>query len=386
MKDRILFIIMLVLMQVVTLRAQTTKNVILNSDTPFTDQLSLRNDDKDMDVAVKLDFNEEKNTLAVSINASKMLFVFWNDTRLKTVVHHRWLRPEKLTYVVSSHPKDRFRFIKEPRHKKYCPKKNYIFKTWAKTEGMQPIETEKKMVNESLEQVYTIDAKDTAVTVRLRDILLMTEDKQKGLRHDYNLIYGKDLNTKYQITLKRNPCFGQEEEIKAAKNNLDNIRKSYDIFRKKYGRDIVSSQEELKAFNDLKETLLVKYTKENATSMCPDLQRARYHYNQLVDSIQNTTVTLQATASDALEAIGGTDGHNINAKNILANARMLDNTISRWLISRDEAERSDLDEQCRNIIKDTTVMIGNNLGQTPEEQNAIMLFRKAVNYYKKTCK
>ena len=115
-------------------------------------------------------------------------------------------------------------------------------------------------------------------------------------------------------------------------------------------------------------------------------QGARYHYNQLVDSIQNTTVTLQATASDALEAIGGTDGHNINAKNILANARMLDNTISRWLISRDEAERSDLDEQCRNIIKDTTVMIGNNLGQTPEEQNAIMLFRKAVNYYKKTCK
>ena len=386
MKDKKLFIIMLLLMQTIILRAQTTKIITLSSETPYTDQLSLRNDDKDMDITVKLDFNEEKNTLAVSINASKMIFVFWDDTHYKTAVHHRWLRPEKLTYVVSSHPQDRFRFTKEPRKKKFCPHKSYIFKTWIKTEGLQPLETEKKLVNEDLEQVYNIDAKDTEVAIRLRDILLMTEGPQKGMRHDYNLIYGKDLNTKYQITLKRNPCFGQEEEIKIAQNNLDNIRKSYTIFHKKYGRGVVTSQEELKAFNDLQETLLAKYTKENAPSTCPDIQQARNHYNELIDSIQGITVTLQASASDALEAIGGAEGFAINAKSILANARLLDNTISRWLITRDDAERSDLDEQCRNIIKDTNVMIGNNAGHTPEEQNAIMLFRKAVNYYKKTCK
>lgn len=386
MKDKKLFIIMLVLMQTIILRAQTTKIITLSSETSYTEQLSLKNDDKDMDITVILDFNEEKNTLTVSINASKMIFVFWDDTPYKTTVHHRWLRPEKLTYVVSTHPQDRFRFVKEPRHKYFRPHKNYIFKTWAKAEGMQPVETEKKMVNEYLEQVYNINAKDTVVSIRLRDILLMTEGPQKGMRHDYNFIYGKDLNTKYQITLKRNPCFGQEEEIKIAQNNLDNIRKSYTIFHKKYGRGMVTSQEELNAFNDLRETLLAKYTKENSPSTCPDIQQARNHYNELIDSIQTITVTLQASATDALEVIGGAEGYAINARSILANARLLDNTISQWLITRDDAERSDLDEQCSNIIKDTNVMIGNSSGHTPEEQNAIILFRKAVNYYKKTCK
>ena len=106
----------------------------------------------------------------------------------------------------------------------------------------------------------------------------------------------------------------------------------------------------------------------------------------MIDSIQTITVTLQASATDALEVIGGAEGYAINARSILANARLLDNTISQWLITRDDAERSDLDEQCSNIIKDTNVMIGNSSGHTPEEQNAIILFRKAVNYYKKTCK
>ena len=132
---------------------------------------------------------------------------------------------------------------------------------------------------------------------------------------------------------------------------------------------------------------MAKYPKHTVSSPCPDIREALNHYNEVVDSIRNVSVTLETTnPADVLEAIGGSEGHAINAKTILTNARLLDNSISRWLISRDEAERSDLVEQCRNIINETTTMIGTSSGQTPEERNAVKIFREAVQYYKRTCK
>ena len=382
---KLLFIVAMVINSVI-LHAQNTKSITISPDSAFTEQLSLVPNDKDMDVTLKISFDEAKNVLTVNVNAAKMLFVFWDDIRYKTVVHHRWLRPDKLPYVVSCHPLDRFRFTKASRHRIHWPYKQYVFKNWIEASGMQAEEGERQMVNEQLEQVFKIQGMLPNVTLRLRDIMLMEQGRQRGMGHDYDLIYGKDLNTEYQITLKRNPCFGLENDIKLAQNNLSNIRQSYTIFHKKYGRGVVNSQEDMNAFHDLQETLVAKYPKDNAPTPCPDIQQARESYNALVDSILSLNVTLEATPADVLAAIGGAEGHALNAKSILANARLLDNIISRWLISRDEAERGDLDEQCRSIIHDTSAMIGNRQGQTPEERNAVALFRKAVQYYKRTCK
>ena len=387
MKYRKLIFIAIALFQAISLWAQTTKVITLSPGIPYTDQLSLKNDDKDMDITLKLAFNEEKNTLTASINSSKMVYVFWDATLYKKAVHHRWLRIEKLPYVVSSYPQDRFRFTKESLHRIHKPYKKYNFKAWANVTGLQPVDTERKMVNDHLEQVYNIQGMDTCVQITLRDILLMEEGPQKGKAHDYDLIYGKDLNTEYQITLKRNPCFGQDEKLQAVLDDLVNIRQSFAIFRKKYGKGTVGSQEEMQAFEDLQETLIAKYPRHTVSSSCPNIQEAQNHYNQVLDSIQNTSVTLEVdTPAGAMEAIGGAEGRVINAKTILTNARLLDNTISRWLVSRDEAERSDLLEQCRSIINETNAMIGAGSGQTPEERNAVKIFREAVQYYKRTCK
>lgn len=382
---KLLFIVAMVIHTTV-LHAQNTKSITISPDSAYTEQLSLKANDKDMDVTLKISFDEAKNVLIVNVNAAKMLFVFWDDVRYKTIVHHRWLRPDKMPYVVSSHPLDRFRFTKESRHRIHKPYKQYVFKKWFVVNGLQPVETERQMVNEQLEQKFNIQGLLPNVTIRLRDMLLMEQGRQRGIGCDYDLIYGKDLNTEYQITLKRNPCFGLDNDIKLAQNNLSNIRQSYAIFHKKYARGVVNSQDDMNAFHDLQETLVAKYPKDNAPTPCPDIQQARESYNALVDSILSVNVTLEATPADVLAAIGGAEGHALNAKSILANARLLDNIISRWLICRDEAERDDLDEQCRSIIHDTSAMIGNRKGQTPEERNAVALFRKAVHYYKKTCK
>ena len=386
MRHTKLFIIVAMVTQATFLYAQDTKSITISPESEYTEQLSLKADDKDMDITLKITFDEVKNTLTVSIYATKMVFVFWQNTSYQSVVHRRWLLPDKLPYVVSCHPLDRFRFTKESRRRIHKPYKQYIFRNWIEVGSLKAIEEEHQMVNEHLEQVFNIQGLRSNVAIRLRDIMLMEQGRQQGMGNDYDIIYGKDLNTEYQITLQRDPCLGLDNDVKVAQNNLTNIRQSYAIFHKKFGHGIVTSEEELKAFNDLQETLVAKYPKESATSCCPDIQKAHDTYNALVDSILSVSVKLEATPTDALTALGGAEGHALNAKSILANARLLDNTISHWLISRDEAERNDLDEQCRTIIRETSAMIGDRLGQTDEERNAVALFRKAVKYYKKTCK
>ena len=167
---------------------------------------------------------------------------------------------------------------------------------------------------------------------------------------------------------------------------LDAIQKSFTSFLKKYDSGVVNDDGSKQTFQELQKTLIDMFPKSSDSSACPVIQQARDQYNQMVDSIQQMNVAIVPSTSDVLAAVGGDEGRAINAKLILSNARQLDNTVALWLVSKDEMEREDLVIQGRNIIKDTSAMIGNSRGQTPEEQNAVSLFRKAEQYFNKVCK
>ena len=177
-----------------------------------------------------------------------------------------------------------------------------------------------------------------------------------------------------------------DEEVSAANNSLAAIRKSFSAFKKSYGNGKVNDEGGMKTFKELQATLAAQFPKNDNSSPCPDIQQARDQYNLLADSIQDMKVSISASASDALGAVGGEEGRALNAKLILANAHQLDNTVARWLVSKDEMEREDLVTQCRDIIKDTSVMIGSGRARTQEEQNAVALFRKAEQYFYKVCR
>ena len=373
-------------LQMVILQAQTVKNITVSNTESYTDHLSLTSDSKDMDLMVKFVFNEEMNTLTVSVISYRTLFVFWDNTRYKSVIKHRKLYPDKLPYVASNNSSDHFSITKQFRTSLTRPHRKYIFKKWAEVEGIQPVDNDIKMVNDYIEQTYNIQGKRSSVTVSLHNLMLMDKVKQKGLTRHYEITYGKDLNIKYQITIQRNPCFGLDEEISAANNALAAIQKNYVSFRKAYGNGRVSDEGSLKTFQDMQATLVAQFPKNTDSSACPDIQQAHDQYNLIADSIKSIKVALEVSSSDALAAVGGEEGRALNAKFILANARMLDNTVARWLVSKDDMERDDLLEQCRNIIKDTSAMIGNGRVQTQEEQNAVALFRKAEQYFNKVCK
>jgi hypothetical protein len=364
--------------------AQTTKNISVSQTDSYTDHIALDNDSKDMDLMVKFVFDETKNTLTVSLISYRTLFVFWDNTRYGKAVKHRRIKPDNLPYVVSSHPGDRFRVARTFRKSISRPHRKHVLKKWIEVHGLQPVDKELMMVNDFIEQTFDIQGKLNTVTIRLRDVMLLDEVKKKSSSSHYDITFGKDLNITYKISIQRNPCFGLEDEIAASASLLEAVSKNYATLRK--NADKVSEEASLNVFRGMKETLIEQFPKNNEESRCPEVQQARDKYNSLVDSIQAIKVDVNTAISESGAASPIVDGKSLNAAEILSNARILDQTVSKWLASNDPAERSDLIAQGRSIIKDVNLMIGGKQAQSAEESNAIKVFRKAEKYFYKVCK
>ena len=383
MRYKKLFIVAMVLLWASSLQAQTKKEIAVSDKVPFTDQMAFNEGDKDLQLTLKLLFDEDDNTLTVTLKSSKSLFVFWSDLRCKEVFTcQRRLKTEKLPYVVSSNTADHFRLAKS--YYKSLPRcrRKYVFTKWFEVEGLKPVAHDLKLVNDSIVQVFTIqDEKAKTVALRLRHVLALDEVDHKGSSRWYDISCGKDFDQKYCVTLKRNPCIGLDDDIASAEGSLNAIRKSLDWFQKKYANGKVTDEISMNDFRELKQTLVEQFPKSTVASPCPAVQSARDKYNAVVDSIQLVNVTLDTIASN-----GGSVDHSLIAKDVLSCARMLDNTVARWLVSKDETERADLVELCRNIIKNATLLISENRPQTADEQNAVNLFRKAEQYFRKVCK
>lgn len=367
----------------VMLHGKVVKAITVSDSIPYTDHIALAKDATDKDIMVKFQFDEGKNTLTVSVISYRTLFVFWDDTHYKNAIHGRWIHTDQLPYIATSDAGQRFRLSKELYKSLPNPKKQYIFKKWISYEGIQPQEQEIKMVNSYIEQVFDIQNKRNNVTVNLNDIMLLDLIKQKGNKSTYQVSTGNNLDTEYQVTIQRNPCFGLDKEMDAAQKALDAVKKSYGNMKKKYGKGVVSSEEGKKAFDELKATLTAQFQHNNDSSACPIIQNSIEQYNLLADSLANMKVGIEVAAT-ATEKVMGGKVNEANEKIVLTNARQLDSKVARWLISRDANERTDLIMECQDIIKDTKLII--NTLSPSQSSTTIKIFRQAEQYFNKTCR
>ena len=237
------------------------------------------------------------------------------------------------------------------------------------------------MVNDFITQTFDIQNKRNLVTVRLRDIFLMDKIEKKKYNL-YEIPLGRDLNLEYQVTIMRNPCFGLDEDIASAKKALESVSTSYSSFAKRVGNGKVTSKETLQAFEDLQSTLLGQFEKKDIQSACPEIQNGWDEYNNYVDSIANLKITLETV--DKLDGVGDMSADRL--KILIAKSRQLDGIVSRWLVSYDPIERSDLINQGNSIVKEMDALIGKRTGHTAEQQKAIAMFRAAERYFRNTCK
>lgn len=377
------FIIGVCCLATITMHAKTVKTITVADGVPFTDHIAMATDATDKDLMVKFVFDEKANTLTVSVLSYRMLFVFWESTPYKGVIGRRWVHTDRLPYVVTAEEGQHFRLTKPFRKSLTQPYKKHIFKKWIEYEGLQPQEKELKMLNDYIDQTFDIQNKRSNVTIRLRDVMLMDATRQKGINTQYEIGFGKDLDTEYQITIQRNPCFGLEKDMESAKKSLEAVKKSYKSLKAKYGKGIVSSEEGMKAFNDLKATLTAQFLQINDSSACPDIQQCYTQYNLYADSLTSIKVSIAAPAESS-EKLLGTKGSEANAKIVLANSRLIDNKVALWLNSRDPSERQDIEETCQSIIKDTKLIISTLPAGHFKE--TIKVFNQAEQYFKKTCR
>ena len=359
--------------------AQTVKNITVSQEHSYTDHISLEGDVTDKDIMVKFVFDEAANQLSVTLISHRMIFVFREDVRFKPLIKGRKIRPDQLPYVVTYEPKDQYRISKLFKSTVPRPTKKYVFHRWIDYEGLQPVPQEYAMVNDYISQTFDILKKGSSVIVRLRDVMLMNDISKHINKRRYEIPFGRDLYTEYQVDIVRNPCFGQDEDIASAKAALDGVRKSYKSLRKGFGSGNVDSQESLKIFEDLKNQLMEQYPRKNDISHCPDIQQAWDAYNAYTDSISSMNCKVAAAAKPRIA------GDGISARMILTKARQVDEAVSRYLMSADPIERRDIVIQTENLIKSCNETINSQGVFTADQQQAVRVFRDAERYFRYNC-
>ena len=360
-------------------QAQTVRTITLAQGKSYTDHISLKPDSKDMDLMVKFVFSEDANTLTVTLISYRSLFVFWDNVHFYPLIKRRKLRPAQLPYKVDFNPADKYRITKLVKASIPQPHKLFSFKRWIDYDGLQPTPTEYKLENDFIAQTFDIQNKRTQVNVTLHDVFLMDKTEKKKYNR-YDIPFGRDLNQQYQITIERNPCFGLDAEVEAAKKALEGVQTSFASMKKKYGSGQVASQESKKIFEDMKATVQNQFQKKDVQSPCPDIQGAWEQYNQYVDSI--------AAMKCEVVGVGGIGGPAVSQddlKVLVVKARQIDQIVSRWLVSTDPIERQDLINDAQNNIKSGNELLGGRSGVTAEQKRAVSLFRAAERYFNRTC-
>lgn len=360
--------------------AQTTRQIEVDGKEPYVDHVSLVEGSTDMDLLVKFSFDEPNNSLTVSLISYRKLFVFQDDTRYSHAVWCFKLRPNKLSYVVESDEQARYKLTKALR-KSIKPRRKHVFKRWIEYEGLQPQPTDYKMVNDYIEQKFDILNKEAPVSVTLRDILVMNEEITPK-KKKYDLFYQTDLNRTYEITIKRDPCFGKEDALRAAVERAENIRTSFTAFDQKFkSSSSLNTPEGDRLFHEMRALLEEQFPKVGETSPCPDIQMNIDLYNSYADSIRQSKSPYQVKVMER-EKPATLD---LSADYILMMARKIDSNVNRWLLTTDLVEKRDLEKSCEEIVNSIQAHINQAAQISQAQKAAIHIFREAKDYFQRTC-
>jgi len=407
MKSRIyirLFYITIACLFALSTEARTYVDIHVGNDSPYVDHLSLQENTTDMDLMVKFMFNESDNSLTVSLISYRSLFVFRENTPYKPTIKGRKISVDRMPYVVEAEEGSRFRLTKDfnkslfPPHsltmfKRRKMYKRYVFKRWLDYEGMQAIPADYKMVNDYIEQKFSVAANVNKVKVTLRDVMLMRHAGNNPKKPNrYEIFFGKDLDREYWITIDRDPCFGMEEETTIAQTEMESVKKSYETMKAKYGSGVVKSQESLDVFNKIQGIVKEQFLRKENSSACEDIQQCWTEYNLYVDSITNMQCNLVVAEKNTVAGKGNGGGNGGNSvkgtlpeKDILTVARQIDDMVARWMLTKDPVEKRDISKHCSTLIREAREKIANTSAKTESQKKALTIYREAEQYFITNC-
>lgn len=357
--------------------AQTVREISISADNPYIDHFSLAREAGDMDVMIKFSFDEQNNQLIVSMTSYRGLFVFRDDVRYRQAVRFGKLRIDKLPYVVAGEEVP----YKMPYHfKKQLDKhrKQFVFKRWLNYTGLLPEPVEYQMVNDVVEQKFGIVGdKRSAVSVTIGDVMIMEPKTNLFKKPYYTFVQFAHVDTRYNVTIERNPCFGMEEQISIAAEQVSAVTQAYQGLIKTFPNHTTDSRETYELFCKTKEMMKQQFPKNDTINPCPSIQVYNDSFNVVVDSVMAYRCQL-VVKGDSL-------GEVANPSYILSVAYQIDMKVSRWLLTSDKQERADIIRYCNEKIEAVSQYVHRFGLHSKEMREANAVMHKAIEYYRSIC-
>lgn len=361
-------------------------NVTLAGGDTYTDNIALAGDSRDLDIMVKIRFNEGENQLVVTVMSYRQLFVLEADARYKQVVGHNKIDATKLPYVVTEDPLPEIRLSKPFRRLLTKPEKKHLFHKWYTVDGLQAAERPYQFVNEFIEETFDIKPQRDKVSFTLRDICVMDRMPDKKQRKRYELQTILDVDRRYDITLQRDPCLEAATELEIASNSLANIRGAMAVFLKAYGNGEVADTESQNAFKEVQSSILGQFPPITVESPCGHVQERYDQYNACRDSISTMNVLIKSAGNEGVSAGAVGEEKGISAATLYAKARHIDKIVNQWKNSADPVERRDLVKLYKDIVAGVDQLIRRKGISSPQQKQAAAVYDKAKSYFEATVK
>jgi hypothetical protein len=358
------------------MKAQDQKTVTVAYGKSYAESISLKQDARDMDMILKIIFDEPSNSLTVSLMSYRNLFVFQDQVRYRQVVRRSRLKPDLFPYVLSSDPETSYKLTGELKDQMPGCNKKFVFNRWLEYEGLRPQPTDYKMVNDYIEQKFDIVDMDTVAFISLHDVLVMEPSQKKKNRYD--MLYLARLDRKYRIRIERNPCLGKSEDIEAARASAEAIRIGYENLYQRYMSEERRTEESIQVLGEMRDLLEQQFPRRTDTHSCPVIMEYISEYNGYVDSIEYLKDIHLAIKNERLAM-------PLPAERIMSIAKIIDRNVMRWILSADNVEKEDLITRCQTLLDEVNQYLDMDVTLSEEQQRAVDVFVKAERYFEATC-
>lgn len=365
------------------------KVAVVRNSVPYMEWLGGKPEVDDRDMRLCLAFDEDRNTLTVSLNSTNsLLFAFPRGVLYDNAFHGgNKLKAEHLPYKAELAPGTVVR-ISGPLRRSLRPNvRAHAFRAWLEYDRMDPVPVESKIPSDSLVQVFRVSPSEQDVTIRLKDVFFLSRKGSSPAKWGKFKMTGyKDLNLEYTVVIERDPCRGMADRISAVNGMRAEASGELAALLKVFPNGVARSLDGLDEFQSRRNDLLAKYSRINEETSCPEYSKAVASYNACVDSLVNLTCRIPAEYKNELVTSFDPTVKRIDAEGLLYRARLLDELTAQWQLETRKSAKLSIRQQCDKLIDEAAALAIGRRVITDADRKALDVFIQAKDYYTKVCK
>ncbi len=368
---KFIYVILISLLSILSVEAQGVNEVRLSSSQSITDHIDVGSNSNNEGIIIKIIFDENKNEIGVSLVSYNPILAMWCDTPYRSAFFLTRLRPDKLPSANISNEKAKYKIQKAARREVDLygkRRRRLVMQQTILCSDATPQEYPLKLVNDVIEQRFTLEEDQNELTISLGDLLMMK--RRDGKKERYNIYSYDKVNKQYKVVIERDYCMNREAEIAAAEATLAAVKTSLESLQQIMNDPIMRNEEEKQTlFDKLRQIALEQFAHNDTIDRCPGIQSLIDQYNGAIESIKGLDVTLEPQRKIADYII------------IRQKTKQLDKCMAILQYSHDQAERRDMQRQGKTLISEINMHIIDAEIIDIETSEAIQTFYSAESVY-----